>query len=132
MYHKFVYSSRDGQPEASSSLDDAKGSIDGLRPMSSRNMNKPGSRENIFKKEIDKRVKEGRRLDSELTQEEDYGEESNESVIGLSAAPGGAHPDLALVQTLINFGYPEDYLRFCLSEGDASYCLAAYYLLGED
>lgn len=35
--------------------------------MSSRNMNKPESRENIFKKEIDKRVKEGRRLDSELT-----------------------------------------------------------------
>lgn len=130
VYHKFVYSSRDGQPEASSSLDDAKGSIDGLRPMSSRNMNKPGSRENVFKKEIDKRVKEGRRLDSELTGEEDYGEESTDSVIGLAGVAGG--PDLALVQTLINFGYPEDYLRFCLSEGDASYCLAAYYLLGED
>ena len=65
--------------------------------MSSRNMNKPGSRENIFKKEIDKRVKEGRRLDSELTGEEDYGEESTDSVIGLAAGPGGSHPDLALV-----------------------------------
>jgi len=97
VYHKFVYSSRDGQPEASSSLDDAKGSIDGLRPMSSRNMNKPGSRENIFKKEIDKRVKEGRRLDSELTGEEDYGEESTDSVMGVAAGPGGSHPDLALV-----------------------------------
>lgn len=128
-----MYSSRDGQPEASSSLDDAKGSIDGLRPMSSRNLNKPNSRDNIFKKEIDKRVKEGRRLDSELTGEEDYGEESTDSVIGLGGAGrDGGHPDLSLVQTLINFGYPEDYLRFCLSEGEASYCLAAYYLLGED
>jgi len=72
-------------------------------------------------------------MDSELTGEEDYGEESTDSVIGLpGAGPGGGHPDLAMVQTLINFGYPEDYLRFCLSEGDASYCLAAYYLLCED
>lgn len=41
VYHKFVYSSRDGQPEASSSMDDAKGSINDLRPHSSRNMSKP-------------------------------------------------------------------------------------------
>jgi hypothetical protein len=65
--------------------------------MSSRNMNKQGSRENIFKKEIDKRIKEGRRLDSELTGEEDYGEESTESIVGLSGIPGSNHPDLALV-----------------------------------
>jgi len=53
VYHKFVYSSRDGQPEASSSVD-AGGSIEGLRPMSSRNLNKKGSDDNIFKKELEK------------------------------------------------------------------------------
>ena len=59
-------------------------------------------------------------------------EESIESAIGLPGSLGGSHLNHTLVQTLINFGYPEDYLRFCLSEGDASYCLAAYYLLDED
>ena len=32
VYHKFVYSSRDGGPEPSSSVDDAKGSVNDLRP----------------------------------------------------------------------------------------------------
>ena len=32
VYHKFVYSSRDGGPEPSSSMDDAKGSVNDLRP----------------------------------------------------------------------------------------------------
>lgn len=32
VYHKFVYSSRDGGPEPSSSQDDAKGSVNDLRP----------------------------------------------------------------------------------------------------
>ena len=36
------------------------------------------------------------------------------------------------MQTLIDFGYPEDYVRFCLLENEACYCLAGYYLLGED
>lgn len=42
VYHKFVYSSRDGNPDPSSSMDDMKkgGSVNDLRPMSSRNLNK--------------------------------------------------------------------------------------------
>lgn len=69
-----------------------------------------------------------------MTDNEEYGlEESTDSAAGLPGAmAGGGYPDLKLVQTLINFGYPEDYLRFCLSEGEASYCMAAYSLLAED
>ena len=65
---------------------------------------------------------------------DEYGlEDSYESAVGLPGAmAGGAPPDLKLIDTLINFGYPEDYLRFCLTEGEASYCMAAYYLLCED
>ena len=60
--------------------------------MSSRNLNKPDSRENIFKKEIDKRIQEGKRFDSEVTEEE----ESTDSGIGLPGGliTGNGQPDL--------------------------------------
>jgi hypothetical protein len=48
VYHKFVYSSRDGNNEQSSSKG---GSVDDLRPQSSRNANKVSGSE--LKKEIE-------------------------------------------------------------------------------
>ena len=76
VYHKFVYSSRDGHPEPSSSLDDAKGSVHDLRPHSSRNLNKP-SGGNMFGDDFKKR------LDTDTIDELDLDAESSESVAGL-------------------------------------------------
>jgi len=59
VYHKFVYSSRDGGPEPSSSMDDHRGgSVNDLRPQSSRNLNK-GSDKQMFKDEINRKKMEG-------------------------------------------------------------------------
>lgn len=128
VYHKFVYSSRDGQPEASSSLDDAKGSINDLRPHSSRNMSKPsGGIE--FGEELEK-LKKGMR-DNDYSQSK--GDPSDtDSVHGIGVPGVGEMLDPARVQTLINFGYPDDYVRYCLLENEASYCLSGYFLLGEN
>ena len=52
--------------------------------------------------------------------------------MGLGLPGRGAVLDEKRMQTLIDFGYPEDYVRFCLLENEACYCLAGYYLLGED
>lgn len=75
VYHKFVYSSRDGHPEPSSSLDDAKKSVNDLRPHSSRNLNKP-SGGNMFADDIKKQ------LDTDID-ELDLDAESSDSVAGL-------------------------------------------------
>ena len=121
VYHKFVYSSRDGNPDPSSSADE-------LRPQSSRNRERP-SGDRMFKNEIDKRVKEGKQFESEATDAEEYGlEDSADSHQGLD----GAEVDEERINTLMKFGYPEAYVRYCLVEGEACYCMAAYYLLGED
>ena len=42
------------------------------------------------------------------------------------------HIDEARARCLVEFGYPEEYVRHCLAANKAEYCLAAYYLLGED
>ena len=39
--------------------------------------------------------------------------------------------DESRVQCLANLGYPPAYIRTILKNGDASYCLAAYFLLGD-
>ena len=81
MYHKFVYSSRDGNAEPSSSVD-GKQSENDLRPQSSRNMNKQSDGD--FKDEIRKRVKEGKRHETELTEDMEYGvEDSVDSLPGI-------------------------------------------------
>ena len=36
------------------------------------------------------------------------------------------------IDCLVKFGYPEEYVRYCLINNEASYCLASYYLIGED
>ena len=36
------------------------------------------------------------------------------------------------IKCIIRLGYPEDYIRFALTNNEASYCLSAYFLLGED
>ena len=65
-----------------------------------------------------------------MTDEMEYGnEQSTDSLPGLGLSN---MLDEARMQTLINFGYPEEYVRFCLIENEACYCLAGYYLLGED
>lgn len=75
VYHKFVYSSRDGNPDPSSSLDKGGESFNDLRPMSSRNLNKHSG---DFKAEIAKRIREGKMIESET---DDYGlEESREEI----------------------------------------------------
>lgn len=95
--------------------------------MSSRNANKPSGE---FKAEIAKRIKEGKMVESET---DDYGLEDS-----MDGKPGGAYLmqegqfDEARIKTLINFGYPEEYIRYCLAENESCYCLATYYLLGED
>ena len=33
------------------------------------------------------------------------------------------------VQTLVNFGYPPDYVKYSVLENEANYCLTGYYLL---
>ena len=71
-----MYSSRDGNPEPSSSIDDAKGSVDGLRPHSSRNMNKP-SGGNMFGDDLKQR------LDTDNIDDIDLDQESSDSVAGL-------------------------------------------------
>lgn len=125
-----MYSSRDGGPDPSSSMDDAKGgSVNDLRPQSSRNDTRK-SRD--LKNEIDRRVREAKRQESDATSECDYGAESSESMHGIGGPGGGPILDAARVQTMVNFGYPEEYVRYCLLENEACYCLSAYFLLGED
>lgn len=68
VYHKFVYSSRDGGPEQSSSHAESKGSVNDLRPHSSRN----------FKNRSDQRASprmfgKGR---TEATESEDFDNQS--------------------------------------------------------
>ena len=62
---------------------------------------------------------------------DEYGEESSDTS-GIGVNPDGTNIDLRRMQTLVNFGYPEEYVKFSLTENEASYCLAGYYLLGED
>ena len=72
-------------------------------------------------------------LEAELS--DDYGlEDSTNSHygVGFSVARSGGKADEHRIQTLLNFGYPEDYLRYCLAEDEACYCMATYYLLGLD
>lgn len=105
------------------------GSVNDLRPQSSRNLNKPSG--DLLKYEIEQRIKEGKLAESEAS--EDYGlEESVESFHGIGIGGAGDEPDEHRLQTLINFGYPEDYVRYCLAENEANYCMATYFLLGED
>ena len=40
--------------------------------------------------------------------------------------------DEARVQTLVNFGYPTDYVKYSVLENEANYCLTGYYLLSID
>ena len=40
--------------------------------------------------------------------------------------------DENLVQLLVNCGYPEDYVKFSLTENEANYCMTGYYLLQID
>ena len=40
--------------------------------------------------------------------------------------------DEGRVQTLINFGYPADYVKYSVLENEANYCLTGYYLLSID
>lgn len=82
VYHKFVYSSRDGQPEASSDA----GSVNDLRPQSSRNLNNHSPRG--FKGGLERRVKDGKCIDSEFSDDLDYGQESEDSLPGIGI-PGG-------------------------------------------
>ena len=39
--------------------------------------------------------------------------------------------DESRVKCLVYLGFPESYVRSCLLKGEASYCLAAYFLLGD-
>jgi hypothetical protein len=126
VYHKFVYSSRDGNPEPSSSLDKGGGSFNDLRPQSSRNANKPSGE---FKNEIAKRIREGKMIESET---DDYGIEDSVESIPTAEMIKARALDENRITTLKNFGYPEDYIRFCLAENESCYCLATYFLLGED
>jgi hypothetical protein len=129
VYHKFVYSSRDGNKEDHASQGDDKKSVNDLRPMSSRNDTERG-RKNL-KMEIDRRVKEGKRIETEMTEEADFGDETSDNN-GIGVNADGSNLDHERVQTLVNFGYNEEYVRLSLMENEASYCLAGYYLLGED
>lgn len=128
VYHKFVYSSRDGGPDPSSSLDGKGGSVNDLRPQSSRNANKPSG---DLKKEIAKRVREGKLVESEAT--DDYGhEDSKESLKAAADILMNGGLDEKRVGTLVKFGYPEEYCRHCIMENESCYCMATYLLLGED
>ena len=71
-------------------------------------------------------------METELTEDMEYGEESTDSLPGLGLGGRGAPLDETRLKTLVDFGYPEEYVRFCLLENEACYCLAGYYLLGED
>jgi len=69
-------------------------------------------------------------MDTELTESLEYGhEQSTDSLPGLA---GRGPLDETRIQILVDFGYPEEYVRFCLLENEACYCLAGYYLMGED
>ena len=93
--------------------------------MSSRNLKQE---KEDFKKEIEKKIKEGKRMETESDFE--YGEESSDTGFGFDGS--GDPVDQGRIQTLIDFGYPEEYVHYCILENEANYCLAAYYLLGED
>lgn len=58
-------------------MDDAKKSVNDLRPMSSRNDNERGAKD--LKREIDKRIKEGKRVETEMTEDPEYGDESSDN-----------------------------------------------------
>ena len=108
-------------------MDDAKGSINDLRPHSSRNMSKPsGGIE--FGDELEKLKKGIRRADFSQSKE---GPSDTDSVHGIGVPGVGEMLDPLRVQTLVNFGFPDDYVRYCLLENEARYCLAGYFLMGE-
>lgn len=122
VYHKFVYSSRDGGPEQSSSHADSKNSVNDLRPHSSRNFknrsDQRGSHKLFGKGRTEQTESED--LDNQSIGDQFLGDEEEQPV------------DDRRLKCLVQLGYPEEYVRFCLRRGDASYCLAGYFLLGED
>ena len=122
VYHKFVYSSRDGAPEQSSSHADSKNSVNDLRPHSSRNFKNRSDQRGSHKMFARGRTEqtESEELDNQSFGNQFFGDDEEQAL------------DENRVRCLVQLGYPEDYVRFCLRRGDASYCLAGYFLLGED
>lgn len=119
VYHKFVYSSRDGAPEQSSSQAGSN-SVNDLRPHSSRNLKNRSDQRGSHKM-----FGKGRTEQTESDLE-------NESFGNQFFADDEQPVDETRLKCLLRLGYPEEYVRFCLRKGDASYCLAGYFLLGED
>ena len=121
MYHKLVYSSRDNAAKDESSAHES--SINDLRPHSSRNLNRSVGG-NDFGMNSNKYT--GHRTHED-------GDD-----VELTASLGEGDPDVIAqldeerIKCLCRLGYPEDYIRFALTNNEASYCLSAYFLLGED
>jgi hypothetical protein len=104
-------------------MDDGKGgSVNDLRPHSSRNMNKP-SGNNMFGEDYK------RNMESDNMDDMDIDQESTDSLVGVFP---GNQIDNNTVNVLVNFGYTEEYVRQILTENVSCYCNAAYILYNLD
>lgn len=58
--------------------------------------------------------------------------ESEDELANTNASNFSIVLDDERVQTLANFAYPIDYVKYTILENEANYCCTAYYLLGTD
>jgi len=117
VYHKFVYSSRDGAPDQSSSRAESRSSGNDLRPHSSRNFK---NRSDRSRKVFSKAEQSESDLDNQSFGNQFFADDEDQ------------HFDEARIKCITHLGYPPEYVRSCLQRNEASYCLAGYSLLGED
>ena len=118
VYHKFVYSSRDNAAKDDSHTHES--SINDLRPHSSRNMNRSAGGNDFG---MNSNRYSGHRLGEEI-------DNDLSASLGEQGAEEMAQLDESRIRSLQYFGYPEEYITFCLQNNEASYCLACYFLLG--
>jgi len=96
-------------------------SINDLRPHSSRNLNHRSDSKQ-FTEKLNKRKEDP------LSESDDLEVQQFMQIGDLSDQP----VDRLRFECMRNFGFPEEYISRVLAKNEASYCLAGYFLLGED
>ena len=159
MYHKFVYSTKDdkgadgdkkrGEEEQLLSRNESRANLEGNTKKvegsvedsedltKARDVKKSKGKDSIaaereaLKADI-KRMKDGKGGSRRLSIKSDTDDYTDEELELNHASQMAIILDEKRVQTLVNFGYPNDYVKYSVLENEANYCLTGYYLLGID
>jgi len=92
---------------------------------------KPSQAErDALKADIRKRIQENKNMDVNGTEHSSSDEDFEIYETHASQQSQTADPERTKI--LENFGYPTDYISYAVSENEANYCVAAYYLLAID